>query len=182
MEARSTNTLGFVHYGGDVVAGVNDGIAVHLRSASTGAAAIIEPLSDSDTAALTVRAKGTAALTLGNSSNTVAFAGSQFALNSTNVAIGTGSTTFFTLVQKYTVEVAPPALNASTGANSSYTVTGLTTNSVIVASPRMPLNVAYTYRARCSTANELIINWLNVSASTQSDSTNRMTVLAFNFV
>lgn len=88
MEARSTNTVGYVHYGGDVVAGVNDGIAVHLRSASTGAAAIIEPLSDSDTAALTIRAKGAAALTVGNSSGSLELIGSGFTIK------GAYSTTF----------------------------------------------------------------------------------------
>ena len=182
MEARSTSAIGFVHFGGDLAAGVNDGIAVHLRSASTGAAAIIEPLSDSDTAALTVRAKGAAALTLGNSSNTVAFAGSQFALNSTATKIGTGSTTAFVLVQKYTVEFTEPACAASTCVISTYVVTGLTTNSNLIFTPRMPVTPSYAYAARCSTANELCITWTNVSGSTNSGSTNRGTLLAFNYV
>lgn len=182
MEARSTNTLGFVHYGGDVVAGVNDGIAVHLKSASTGAAAIIEPLSDSSTAALTVRAKGAAALTLGNSSNTVAFAGSQFALNSSATSIGTGSTTYFVLCQKYTVEFTEPALAATTSVISTYTVTGLTTNCNLIFTPRLPTAPSYVWSARCSTANELCITWTNVAVSTNSGSTNRGTLLAFNYV
>lgn len=90
MEARSTNAKGFVHYGGDVVAGVEDGVAVHLRSASTGGTAIIEPLTDSDTAALTVRAKGAAVLTFGNTSNAVAITGSSVAITG-NMRFGTGT-------------------------------------------------------------------------------------------
>ena len=94
MQARSTNVKGFVHFGGDVVAGIEDGIAVQLISASTGAAAVIEPLSDSDTAALTIRAKGAATLTLGNSSNAVAVTGSAVTLVGGEGVKGFYSTTF----------------------------------------------------------------------------------------
>ena len=177
MEARSTNIFGFVHFGGDVVAGVNDGIAVHLRSASTGAAAIIEPLSDSSTAALTIRAKGAAVLTVGNSSNTLSLISPVL----TTPSLGAASTTVFALVQKYTVQFTPPQLAASTAVNSSYAVTGLTTNSVLVFTPRMPLELGYVVQPRCSTADELILQWTNAQGTTNSGSTNRGTLLAFNF-
>lgn len=175
MEARSSNAMGrWVHFGGDVAAGVEDGIGVILRSASTGSAAVIEPLSDSDTAALVVRAKGAAALTLGNSSN---------ALNLVAPRLGANSTTAFALVEKYTVEFTPPSLAATTGVLSTYTVTGLTTNSVLVFTPRLPISPAYSLRPRCSTANELVIAWGNLFGSTigTGESTNRGTLLAFNF-
>jgi len=93
MKARSTNAKGFVHYGGDLVAGVEDGIGVHLKSASTGSAAVIEAISDSDTAALTIRAKGAAVLTLGNSSNAVTMAG-PVTLGAGSAFKGAYSTTF----------------------------------------------------------------------------------------
>jgi hypothetical protein len=175
MEARSTNTMGrWAHFGGDVAAGVNDGVAIILRSASTGGTAIIEPLSDSDTAALTIRAKGAADLTIGNSSNAVVFAGSGF-------KFGTGSTTALALVQRYTVEFKPPDIGASTGVVSTVTLAGLTTNAVLVFTARMPVNPCYSFRVRCSTASELCFDWTNGGGSSQSDSTNRGTLLAFNF-
>jgi len=89
MEARSTNAMGkWVHFGGDVASGVDDGIGIIQRSASTGSAAVIEPISDSSTAALTIRAKGAADLTLGNSSNGIRLVGSGFTIK------GAYSTTF----------------------------------------------------------------------------------------
>ena len=95
MYARSTNVKGFVHYGGDLVAGVEDGIGVHLRSASTGSTAIIEALSDSDTAALKIRAKGAAGLTVGNSSNALTLAGNTLTVQtSSNIAISASNLTF----------------------------------------------------------------------------------------
>ena len=95
MNARSTNTKGYVHYGGDIVSGVEDGIGVKLGSASTGGSVLIEPLSDSDTAALTLSAKGAAALTLGNSSNTISITGSAVTITGAGSAIkGAYSTTF----------------------------------------------------------------------------------------
>lgn len=175
MEARSSNAMGrWVHFGGDVAAGVEDGIGVILRSASTGGSAVIEPLSDSDTAALTIRAKGAAALTVGATGNT---------LNLVAPALGAASTTVFSLVQKYTVEFTPPSLAATTGVLSTYAVTGLTTNSVLVFTPRLPISPAYSFSPRCSTANELVISWQNSFGSTigTGESTNRGTLLAFNF-
>jgi hypothetical protein len=95
IAARSTNTKGYVHFGGDVVSGVEDGIGVKVGSASTGATAWIEPISDSDTAAIGLRAKGAAALTLGNSSNTVNILGSAITLTGAGSPIkGAYSTTF----------------------------------------------------------------------------------------
>lgn len=94
MNARSSNTLGYVHFGHSLVAGVEEGIGVALNPASTGAAAIIEPISDSDTAALTVRAKGASVLTIGNSSNTVNITGTIGAFGAGSAPLGFYSTTF----------------------------------------------------------------------------------------
>jgi len=94
MNARSTNTKGYVHFGGDITSGVEDGIGVKLGSASTGASVVIEPLSDSDTAAMTVRAKGASVLTIGNSSNTVNITGTIGAFGAGSAPLGFYSTTF----------------------------------------------------------------------------------------
>jgi hypothetical protein len=126
MQARSTNVKGFVHFGGDVVAGVEDGIAVQLRSASTGASAIIEPLSDSDTAALTVRAKGAATLTLGNSSNAVALTGSGITVGAGMPVVGIYSTTFAyvyaALTSGQTAEITIASTTADIQAGDLFTV------------------------------------------------------------
>ena len=95
MQARSTNTLGYVHFGHDRVAGGEEGSAVRLGPGSTGATAIIEPISDSDTAALTIQAKGTATVTLGNSSNAVAIVGSAITLTGAGLPIKAAYSTTF---------------------------------------------------------------------------------------
>lgn len=52
MEFRSTNADGFVHYGGDVVAGVNGTAGVQLTSNS------VQPCGDASNIDLNVKAKG----------------------------------------------------------------------------------------------------------------------------
>lgn len=94
MNARSSNTLGHVHFGHSVIAGAEEGIGVALNPASTGGVAVVEPISDSDTAAMTVRAKGAAVLTIGNSSNTVNFAGTIGSFGAGSAPKGFYSTTF----------------------------------------------------------------------------------------
>ena len=71
MDRRSTNVKGFVHYGGDIVSGVHDGIGIELGSASTGSTAWIESLSDDTNANIGIRAQGAGTITIGNSSNAV---------------------------------------------------------------------------------------------------------------
>lgn len=93
MDARSTAAR-YVHFGGDVVAGVEGGIGVRLGYGSTGAQSIVEPISDSDTAAMIVRAKGAATLTIGNSSNALNFAGTISAFGAGSAPKGFYSTTW----------------------------------------------------------------------------------------
>ena len=116
MIARSTNAKGYVHFGGDLVAGVEDGIGVWLQSGSTGATAVVEPISDSDTAALTVRAKGAAELNLGNSSNQVNLLGT--------VKIGSTAAVSFKGVYSTTFAYAYGAL--SSGATEEITLASTT--------------------------------------------------------
>ncbi len=71
MERRSTNVNGFVHYGGDVQSGAQDGIGVRLGSASTGSTCWIESVSDDTNANIGVRAQGAGTITIGTSSNAV---------------------------------------------------------------------------------------------------------------
>lgn len=61
MEFRSTNPNGYVHFGGDVMSGVNSTSGVHLSSNT------IQPASDSANANLVVKGKGTGGVFIGNS-------------------------------------------------------------------------------------------------------------------
>jgi hypothetical protein len=165
MDRRSTNVTGFVHFGGDVRSGAQAGIGFSLGSASTGSTAWIESVSDDTNANLGIRAQGAGTITIGTSSNKVALGGCTRAVK----------------MQIYAVDIDPPAMAASTSALSSVTVTGLTTNSILVLTPRMPIQPSYSWIPRCSTANELIIQWINNSASTNSDSTNSGQLMVFSF-
>ncbi len=115
MNYRSTNVDNhFVHFGGAIVNGVQEGRGIELNPASTGASPNIQPVGDDANIGLTVAAKGTGQLTLGNSSNTVAILGTAqigstasgslgfkgaFAATSTfsNAAIGASRSVEFTL-------------------------------------------------------------------------------------
>jgi hypothetical protein len=93
MDRRSTNVKGFVHYGGDVRSGSQDGIGFSLGSGSTGSTAWIESVSDDTNANLGIRAQGAGTITIGTSSNAVTMAGGLIA--GAGAAIkGAYSTTF----------------------------------------------------------------------------------------
>jgi hypothetical protein len=151
MIDRSSNGS---HWGGDGTFGVESSHGVRLSGGSTGGR--VDAVGDDANVSLTIAGKGTGRVTLGNSSSPV--------------RIG----------KRFTVEFTPPALAASTSAESTYTVTGLTTDAVIVLTPRLALSPAYTTRARCSTADELVVAWGNLFGSTigTGESTGRWTVLA----
>ena len=177
IATKSTNTKGFVHFGGDIVSGIEDGTGIIVGSASTAATPYLEPIADETNANIGVRAKGTGTVTIGNSSNVI-----EFGAGITSPKLGVASTTAFTLVQRYVVQFTAPALAASTSVASTYTVTGLTTNSVLVFTPKNPISPAYTYMPYCSTANELVIQWGNIFGSTigTGESTNRGILLQFS--
>jgi hypothetical protein len=75
MDRRSTNVKGFVHFGGDIQSGVENGIGVRLGNASTGSTVWIESISDDTNANLGIRAQGAGTITIGNSSNPVTIGG-----------------------------------------------------------------------------------------------------------
>jgi hypothetical protein len=86
MDRRSTNVKGFVHYGGDVRSGAQDGIGFSIGSASTGSTAWIESVSDDTNAHLGIRAQGAGTITIGTSSNVVSISGTKMAAYSTTFA------------------------------------------------------------------------------------------------
>lgn len=170
MQYRSTNADGkYVHFGGALVAGADYGSGVELNPNSSGVAPIITSVGDETNKGLTIKAKGTGQLTLGDSSNTVQFG---------------NSTTVFSKIQRYLVQATVPALSSVASAESTVTVTGLTTNSILILQNRVKLNstvTGVTASARCSTADELVIEWHNVSASSLSGSTQSFYLLQFGF-
>lgn len=86
MDRRSANVKGFVHYGGDVRSGAEDGIGFSLGSASTGSTAWIESVSDDTNANLGIRAQGAGSISIGTSSNAVYVAGQKLMAYSTTFA------------------------------------------------------------------------------------------------
>lgn len=83
MDRRSTNVKGFVHFGGDVRSGAQDGIGISAGSASTGSTAWIETISDDTNANLGIRAQGAGTISVGTSSNAVYLAGTKMLAYST---------------------------------------------------------------------------------------------------
>ena len=75
MDRRSTSVKGFVHFGGDVRSGVENGIGFNAGHASTGSTAWLETISDDTNAHLGIRAQGAGTITVGNSSNAVSMGG-----------------------------------------------------------------------------------------------------------
>ena len=85
-------------------------------------------------------------------------------------------------ILKHTVQFTEPALAASAGGVSTHTVAGATTNATYFFSPLDALSTGYAISAvRCSTVNEVSIEWVNANASTNSGSTNRGTLVQMDF-
>jgi hypothetical protein len=182
MEYRSTNSEGsYTHHGGALVIGVGFGSGIELNPTSSGASPTILPAGDEANKSLIIAGKGAGGVTLGNSSNGIALAGSSVAITSTHVALnstrftlGTGSTTAFSGMSRRFIEFTVPALSSAGSAESTVTVAGLTTNAILIFQPRVRMNSTVTgvfATVRCSTADELTIEFHNGSLSTLSGST-----------
>lgn len=96
MDRRSTSVKGFVHFGGDVRSGVENGIGISLGNASTGSTCWIETISDDTNAHLGIRAQGAGTITIGTSSNALGVGGALSVAGNSSMAgtlkIGTGAT------------------------------------------------------------------------------------------
>lgn len=146
------------HYTRGVILSVESSHGVRVEGGSTGG--IVEAVGDDSSIALVVQQKAGALLTLGSTSG--------------SIQVG-NSTTPLLAVQRYVVQFTPAALAANTFAESTITVTGLTTNASLVFTPRSAVTGAYNYLVRCSTAAELKFSEQNNSASTigTGESTSR---------
>jgi len=163
MAYHSTNPLGRTHFKGDLVAGAGNNInGAKIGVVSTGGSTVVlEAVGDGDTAiALAVVPKGSGALRLGSTA--------------TAVQIG-NSTTALGGVKLHTVQFTEPDMSSGPGhVDSTYTVSGATTNAAYSFSPRAALSTGYGIGVvRCSTADEVTITWTGNSASSLSGSSNR---------
>jgi hypothetical protein len=163
---NSTNTDGANPAHGDIVSNVGSSHGVRLTGGSTGG--IVEPAGDDANITLTVRARGTGAVVVGNSSNAVQANGT--------LRVGSSGTAV-TELRKFTVQFTAPQLSSGlvSGAESTYTVAGVSTGTLLLFTPTNPINALYTVRPRCSTADELTLAWGNIGDSTlgSGESTNR---------
>lgn len=94
------------------------------------------------------------------------------------------STTFLQMVQRYRIDFTVPVLSSNAADVSTVTVPGLTTNSILVFTPRQQVNssvVGIEIHARCSTVNELTLTYQNGSVSSVSGSTQSGYLLQFAF-
>jgi len=76
MNFRSSNTVGYTHFGGDVVSNVEETHGVQLTGGSTGG--IVQPAGDDANIALRLLGKGTGGVIIGNSSQTATLLGGTF--------------------------------------------------------------------------------------------------------
>lgn len=180
MLFRSTNGK-FVHYGGDVLSNTDDSShGVQLTGGSTGG--IVQAAGDEANITLRVRGVGTGQTILGTT-------GAIVTLNSTGTQIGERSTTALAYFQRYRIDWTIPALSsagaAGASADSTVTVTGLTTNSVLLFGQTQVWNSTtdpgVLVTVRCSTAAELKITSHNIGPSTLSGSTKSGTLIQFGF-
>ena len=180
MDRRSTNEIGYTHFGGDVTAQVNSSHGVRLSGGSTGG--VVEAVGDDTNVAIRLRAQGAGVVFLATGSQSIVAASTAFRL-------GNASTSDIVFLQKYRIDWTVPALSsagaAGASADSTVTVTGLTTGSVLLFGQTQQWNSTVDpgviVTVRCSTVDELKITSHNVNASSLSGSTKSGTLLQFAF-
>ena len=93
------------------------------------------------------------------------------------VTIGQGTT--IKKVVAYTPTLSPASVAAATVAEETFTVTGLTTDDVVIVSPPSIANATGIAGARVSAANTLAIRFVNPTAGALVPTSGVFTVLAF---
>ncbi len=182
MNYRSTNVWqGGSAHGGALVVGAEAGSGIELNPASSGTAPNIMPCGDETNKGITLASKGTGTITIGSSAN------QPVVVTSTNFTIGAGNAGL-AAVNKYVVQFTAPVLSSgivagASAAESTFTVTGLSTGTVLMFTPTNPINALYNVRARCSTVNELQLCFSHNGISTlgSGESTNRGVLIEFKF-
>jgi len=191
MQIRSTNTDGATHFGGSVVAAHNSSHGVEVYGGSTGGQ--IVPIGDDAAISMTIRAKGTGTLTLGDSSNAVSLMGGAISRSGSTVLVGSsgdvvqiaGSTApFGGMVRVISTAIATPNFNVTGyfGIVSTVTVAGVNSSHMIVANPvNVSTAVLITDVFAGSTAGSINIKWSKQSTITIAASTCTIRFLIFRF-
>lgn len=177
MQYRSTNVVGYTHYGGALIIGVEQESGIELNPTSSGNAPRIMPCGDETNKGISLASKGTGTITIGSSAN------QPIVMTSTSITLGT-STSPFRGIEQYLIQFTPAVLAASTSVQSTITVTGLATNSALFFTPLTPgLSMQYAFRVQCSTASELRFTQQNIAASSigTGESTARGLLLELKF-
>ena len=186
MEYRSSNADGrYVHFGGAVVAGAEYGSGIELNPNSSGSAPNIKPCGDETNKGITLASKGTGTITIGSSGD------QPLVITSTDTTFNGGakigsSGTKASEVRSFTVEFTAPLLSSGIteqAVESTYTAAGVSTGTVLMFTPTNPVNALYTWRARCSTVDELTLSWGHFGDSTigSGESSNRGVLVQFRF-
>ena len=164
MSNRSTNDVGFVHYGGVVRSGAQSGRGVELgvnqSTAATDAVTII-PTGDDDNIPLVLVGKGTGSVRVGNSSQTVQFG------NSTSPLAG---------IVRGISTTRPPELAALGTDVSTMTIAGISTSDILILEgPVSSFSTNYVIsHSFISSASEVKIQYYNTLNSSQSSTEIRM--------
>jgi hypothetical protein len=147
MEYRSSNPDGIIHFGGDVVAGVNATAGVQLTSNT------IQPCGDASAIDLNVKAKGTGQVFIGGS--TTAF----------KIVAGESTTTLPNMPANSLQNSTFAAAGISTGDLILFVdARGVLSTEVGMA--------GYT----CTAANEINVRWINPHASSITAETTGVTM------
>src|SRR5689334_9367193 len=104
MNYRSTSANGASHQGNSLVVGVEMGSGIEFNATSSGAAPTILPAGDESNKNLMITGKGTG-----------------------GVQVGAFSSTPISVMQRYRIDATVPALSSASSAESTVTVSGLTT-------------------------------------------------------
>lgn len=166
MEYRSANPG--MHISNDVVAGVGSSHGIQIGGGSTGG--VVQTVADDTSANLTLKAKGLGTVVVGDSSNTVQFAGS--------------TAPFAGFVRVISTAVATPNFNSTGlfGIVSTVTVSGVNSSHIILSNPiNLSTAVVLSDVWAGSTANSVNLKWNKLSTVTVSASTATIRFLVFRF-
>lgn len=175
MEFRSSNSIGYVHFQGDIVSNVSSGgvdnssHGVRLTGGSTGG--IVTAAGDETNIALNITPKGSGPLFL----------------NSTTMLVGNRSTSLLAYIQRYRIDWTMPAVSSAgiNAVDTTLAVTGVTTNAMYIIQQTQiwnsTMDPGLMVTARCSTANELKITVGNFGPSSVSGSTVSANLLQFGW-
>lgn len=94
-------------------------------------------------------------------------------------ALGIGGGTELTKIEVYTATIDPAAVAAATSAEQTFTVTGLTTDDIVVVSKPTATAGVGIVNARVSAADTLALTFMNATAGSIDPASETYTIIAF---